>query len=94
MATLVKKSKAKEWYKINEDVEYSTNFKFFSENQLRIARSGTRYNFCSRLESKSFSKTICPYSNGEYCDADIIGISIRIHNEILAGKHGKGELVN
>lgn len=94
MTAVVKKTKAKEWYRINEDVEYSTSFKFFSENQIRIVRSGTRYNFYSRLESKSFLKIICPYSNGEYCDADIIGIYIGIHNEILAGKHGKGELVD
>jgi hypothetical protein len=86
--------KTKNWYKINKDVEYSTSFKFFSENQLRIVRTGTRHNFCSRLESKSFLETICLYKGGEYCDADIMAMSMKIHKEILAGKHGKGELVD
>lgn len=86
--------KKKSWYKINEDVEYSTSFKFFSEHQLRVVRSGTRHNFCSRLESKSFLKTICLYSNGEYPSTDIMAIAMKIHREILAGKHGVGKLVD
>ena len=34
------KSKEKQWYRINEDVEYSTHFKFFLDNQINIVKSG------------------------------------------------------
>lgn len=84
----------KPWFRISPDVEYSTSFKFFRENQIRIVRSGTRHNFCSRLESKSFLKIVCPYSSGEYCEADIMAMTMKIHNEILNGQHGTGEFVD
>lgn len=42
------------WYKINEDVEYSTDFDFFTNHQIRTVKSGNKYSFCSRLENKTF----------------------------------------
>ena len=85
MATAIKP-----WYKIKDEVEYSTDFKFFSENQIRIVRTGTKHNFCSRLEAKSF-KTILAYNRkGELDAADITHITHLIHKEILSGKHHEG----
>jgi len=88
-------TKTKPWYKIKDDVEYSTDFKFFSENQIRVVRTGTKHNFCSRLEAKSF-KTIIAYNNkGELDFVDIVHTTRLIHKEILAGKHHKtGEYVD
>lgn len=84
----------KSWYKINKDVEYSTDFKFFSENQIRVIRTGSRHSFCSRLEPKKFSERIAFNRTGTLDDCDIIIEANKIHKEILAGQHGKGELVN
>ena len=84
----------KEWFRINKDVEYSTNFKFFSENQVRIVKSGNKYKYCSRLESKCFKIDSAIFGNNEFSDSHLIKEFKIIHKEILAGKHGKGELVN
>lgn len=80
----------KPWFHINEDVEYSTDFKFFSENQIRIVRTGTKYQFCSRLEAKTFKTVIAYNRKGILDEADIIYNTRLIHAEILAGKHHKG----
>lgn len=77
----------KPWFHINKDVEYSTDFKFFSENQIRVVRTGTKHNFCSRLEAKSFATKLAFNRNGELDEADIIFETKKIHKEILAGKH-------
>ncbi|HEY4755783.1 MAG TPA: hypothetical protein VIH28_07000 [Ignavibacteriaceae bacterium] len=87
------KSKEKQWYRINEDVEYSTHFKFFLDNQINIVKSGTIHKFISRLESKLFLRITCPYSSGDYPQGDILAFCSKIHTEILTGKHGEGELV-
>jgi len=84
----------KPWFKINADIEYSTNFKFFSENQIRIIRIGKKHSFCSRLEAKAFKTEIALNSQGMMDDFDIISLSKKIHQEILAGQHGTGELVD
>jgi hypothetical protein len=44
---------ATKWIKIR-DVEYATNFKFFLENQIFIAKSGLNYRFISRIEKHNF----------------------------------------
>ncbi len=93
METLTEAPK-KEWFRINKNVEYSTSFKFFRENQIYIIKSGTRHKFCSRLESKVFLEKICPYFTGDYPESDIFVMTMKIHNEILAGKHGKGKFVD
>jgi hypothetical protein len=41
------------WIKIR-GVEYSTNFNFFLENQIVIAKSGLNYRFASRIENYNF----------------------------------------
>lgn len=88
------------WYRLNQKnkegdvVEYSTDFKFFTENQIRVVKSGKRYTFCSRLESKCFLEKIAHNRTGELDDADMTHYTRLIHKEILNGKHGKGELVN
>ena len=84
----------KSWYKINKDVEYSTDFKFFSENQIRIRRTGTKHSFYSRLEAKKFSEKNAFNRNGILDDCDIIAETQKVHKEILLGIHGKGEFVN
>jgi hypothetical protein len=89
MATTIKP-----WYKIKDDVEYSTDFKFFSENQIRIVRSGTKHIFCSRLEAKSFRITRAIFGNHTFSDAELIKASKEIHQEILDGKHCEGKFVD
>jgi hypothetical protein len=44
---------ATKWIKIR-GVEYSTNFNFFLENQIFIAKSGLNYRFASRIEKYNF----------------------------------------
>lgn len=84
----------KPWFRINKDVEYSTNFQFFFDNQIRIVKTGTKYQFCSRLEAKEFSTKIAVNRKGELDEADIRYETGKIHKDILAGKHGKGKLVD
>lgn len=87
------------WFRLdkkNENgdvVEYSTDFKFFTENQLRIIKSGKNYSFCSRLESKCFLKTVAYNRTGELYEVDIQHHTHLIHKEILEGKHGAGVLL-
>ncbi len=45
------------WIKIR-NVEYSTNFNFFLENQIFIAKSGLNYRFVSRIENYNFYNTL------------------------------------
>lgn len=84
----------KTWFRIKKDVEYSTDFKFFVEHQLRIIKIGKIHSFCSRLEPKEFSEKIAINKNGTLDDVDMTLESRKIHQEILAGKHGKGKFVN
>ena len=87
-------TKKAQWYRINKDVEYSTDFKFFSENQIRIVRTGKRHNFCSRLEAKKFKDVIAVNAKGTLMDSEIELACRQIHKEILTGKHGAGSLVD
>lgn len=90
----------KKWFRMNEpvkakdDVEYSTDFKFFVENQIRVVRSGTKHSFCSNLEAKTFQVKFAVNREGRLDEADIMHTIKLIHQEILAGKHGAGEFVN
>jgi hypothetical protein len=82
------------WYQINKDVEYSTYFNFFLENQIIVSKSGKNYSFNSRLEKKCFMVKTEITSNGTM-DNEIIKHYCRvIHNEILNGKHGTGILID
>lgn len=83
------------WYKIKEEVEYSTDINFFLKEQISVWKSHTKYHYNSRLESKCFlfERAI----NGpdySFSDEHILEACKRIHKEILEGKHGAGTLVN
>ena len=49
------------WYQLEQKnkqgniVEYSTDFEFFLKNQILVVKSGVKYKFQSRLESKVFA---------------------------------------
>lgn len=81
------------WYHINKDVEYSTDFDWFTKNQINLVKSGNKYTFCSRLESKVFKIKNAIFGNYELTDDEIIKTWKKIHQEILEGKHGKGKIV-
>ena len=85
------------WYRLNKkpDVEYSTDYDFFKQNQILIVKSGSKYQFQSRIESKVFHfQTAILRQFNNFSDTDIEGIIKQIHTEILAGKHGEGSLVD
>jgi len=89
----------KPWFRIDQPnktkdvVEYSTDFKFFSENQILIWRSGKRYTFTSRLEARKFGEKLSVNRKGELSPTEIVLFTRQIHQEILQGKHGSGKLV-
>ena len=82
------------WYRINKDVEYSTDFDWFLKHQALIAKSGNEYIFCSRLESKVFKIKIAISGGYELSDSKKIETWKEVHKEILEGKHGIGRIVN
>lgn len=93
-------AKQKDWFRLDQKnkegdvVEYSTDFDFFSKEQLGVSRSGSRYSFFSLLEAKTFFTTQAIFGNYEFSDDQIINFAIQIHKDILAGKHGEGSLVD
>lgn len=89
----MKQTEKKPWFRINKDVEYSTSFKFFRENQIRIVNNGTINDFVSRIEAKKFHTVKSVFRNGEVPQPDADLMLMIIHKEILAGKHGKGTFV-
>ena len=78
----------KTWYQMTNSIEYSTNYNFFRENQIRIVTSNNQYNFCSKLENKSF------LGNCELNDIDIEEIVKEIHTNLLNGEYGTGKIIN
>jgi hypothetical protein len=84
----------KPWFKINKDVEYSTNYNFFKENQVFISKTGKNHSFCSRLEAKVFKKKIAVTKSGQIENVELENELRIIHGEILAGKHGEGKFVD
>ena len=87
----------KQWYKKpskNGAVEYSTDFKFFLENQISVSRSNFTYNFHSMLEAKSFLLTKNVFGDREFSQKQIVQKCKEIHAEVLSGKHGQGEFVD
>jgi len=87
----------KTWYRINKNVEYSTDFDFFLKNQISFVQKDiTKFVFYSRLENKFFAqKSSCLRSanNYKFTDEEILEFCREIHKEILEGKHGQGKLV-
>lgn len=86
--------KPKQWYRLPNGAEYSKDFKFFSEHQIRIVRTGTRHSFCSRLEAKTFKVINAINSKGTLMDSEIELTCKEIHKEIFEGKHGQGVLTD
>ena len=89
------------WYQLDvknkqgDIVEYSTDFDFFLKNQIVIVKSGCRYKFQSRIESKIFrDDSAILRQNYEFTDTDTTNICLDIHKQILNGEFGKGKLVN
>ena len=89
------------WYQLDvknkqgDIVEYSTDFDFFLKNQIVIVKSGHKYKFQSRLESKAFRNDIATFhTNYEFTDTETTNICLDIHKQILNGEFGKGKLVN
>lgn len=85
------------WYQMvnNPSVEYSTDLDFFLKHQITVWRSGHKYEYCSRLESKCFFMEQANSSqNYEFSEEHILEVSKRIHKEILDGKHGAGKFVD
>lgn len=73
------------WYLVR-GVEYSTNFRFFIENQICVVRDQQGTHFNSRLEGKCF------ISKGKMSDKEEVNQCREIHIEILMGKHGVGNI--
>lgn len=84
----------KQWYKIKEGVEYSTDFDFFLKHQILVTAIRYNYIFHSLLESKSFTQRKNVFGDGTISDAQIMEICKEIHKEIFEGKHGVGQFVN
>ena len=88
------------WYRINiivksiDFVEYSTDFDWFCQNQTRLVKSGNKYNFCSRIEARSFRIERAIFFYHEFSDEKLISTWKEIHQEILDGKHGEGKIVH
>lgn len=84
-------TKIKPWFRVNKDVEYSTDFTFFKFNQARLVKSGNKYTFCSRLEAKTFkTERALNSTTYEFTDTELINKWKEIHAEIIAGKHHEG----
>lgn len=84
----------KQWYRISDTVEYSTDFTFFMTNQINVVKSNNMYKFNSRLESKCFGIKHAIFGNYCLTDEQIQEAIKEIHTDILNGKHGLGTLTN
>ena len=84
------------FYKINTKngvVEYSTDKTFFIENQIWVSNSGGKYHFNSKLEAKNFRIVKNVLGDRTLTHDNILSHCHSIHEEILRGIHGIGELV-
>jgi len=80
-----------DWYKLREEIEYSTDFNFFLYNQVSATPNNGYLKFNSRLEKKEFKLVRL---KGEFDRDKMIEECRKIHEEILQGKHGKGTFTN
>lgn len=83
------------WYKIKEDVEYSTDINFFKMHQVGVSHNAeNETTFFSRLENKAFvlkKNVFAPYKLTAEQENEIIN---QIHTDLLNGIYGTGKLVN
>lgn len=88
----------KNWYKINNDVEYSTNFRFFYENQMFTSQEPHEFiiKVISRLDGKVLGIIEANKHNGEIDDFDLTQRLKDIHSNLIEGKvyKEKGAFVN
>lgn len=79
----------KKWYLLR-GVEYSTDLKFFLENQIRTVKSLQNHiQFFSSLESFRFFK-----SESNLTTDEIEKLCVAIHKSLLNHRYGKGEFVD
>lgn len=83
----------KDWYKISENIEYSTNFDFFIKNQLGISVTGSKITFYSLLECKTFKIQIDTFGLKNN-DNELNKIKKEIHDNLLNGVYGVGQLTD
>jgi hypothetical protein len=81
----------KKWYHVNKDVEYSTNLKFFVENQVACVINKEGYpeiSIFSRLDGKVFLKSKDVLVNVVTCNVElkVPGLMAQVHKELLEGK--------
>lgn len=81
------------WYKISDNVEYSTDFNFFNENQIGVSASGSKITFYSLLECKTFKIKMDTFGFKNNVDG-LNKIKKEIHINLLAGVYGIGQLTN
>lgn len=88
----------KNWYKINDEIEYSTNYRFFLEHQILVSHPTNSFEVTviSRLDGKVLDKF-----NTNKHDGKIEGFELdlklkEIHKRLLKGEFykQKGEFVN
>ena len=81
------------WFKVNENIEYSTDYIFFIGNQISVSGANTnKITFNSRLESMCFEVVRNPF--GLFTDKNIDEKIKEIHNKILNNHyHKNGKII-
>lgn len=75
----------KNWYQITPEVEYSTNFRFFKDNQIFLNQVGRDIKVISRLDGKVL-KIIKTDSRYHQINGFELDLSLKVlHTEILQG---------
>ena len=88
----------KNWYKINDEVEYSTNYRFFLEHQIFV--SHPKHSFEVKVISRLDGKVLEEFNTNKHT-GEIEGFELdlklrEIHKKLLKGEiyDEKGEFVN
>jgi hypothetical protein len=82
----------KKWYYIKKDVEYSTDLKFFIENQVTYSINREGYptlTVFSRLDGKVFhrGKNVLDTLNSKDIESEVPNIIAEVHKNLLEGKY-------
>lgn len=88
----------KNWYRINDEVEYSTNYRFFLEHQILVDHpiNTVEYIVSSRLDGKVLEKFNSMAKDGNFEGFELDLKLKAIHRKLLNGEiyEEKGEFVN